>query len=113
MRTEPWSGASRWFRLRRNVLLPLPLGPDDDHDLALADREVDAAQHVMMAEMLVDALGLHHPGWRRQVASCDSAASSSPIAWLRPRVRSDAVTEREKCASRRCCTKPHSVVSTR
>src|SRR5579859_2273527 len=36
-------------------------GTDDDHDLALAHIEVYAAQHMVMAKILVDTAGFHHP----------------------------------------------------
>ena len=61
IRTRAPIRRSRWLRQRRNVLLPLPAGADDDHDLAFSDRQVDAAQHVVWHRNLVDALRLHHP----------------------------------------------------
>ncbi len=41
---------------RRSVLLPEPGPPEDDDDLARADVEVDALQHLVAAERLPEAL---------------------------------------------------------
>src|SRR3954453_7691646 len=44
-------------------------GAEDDHDLALADREIDVAEHVQLAEVLVDGLDDDHGLTRRVLVS--------------------------------------------
>ena len=52
----PDSIVSSRLMARHSVDLPEPDGPSDDDDLALADAEVDVAEHVQLAEVLVDSV---------------------------------------------------------
>jgi hypothetical protein len=51
---------SSLLMVRIIVLLPEPDGPMDHHDVALTHREVDTAEHVKRAEVLVDIAELDH-----------------------------------------------------
>ena len=59
-------------------------GADDHHHLALAHVQIDAAQHVMIGEILVDAFSLHHQAggvrWRHATAPPGSGRVSLSAA---------------------------------
>ena len=68
----PEVGSSSRFTQRSSVDLPEPGRADHAHDLAVVDVEVDALEHLVVAEVLV------------QVADLDRAVRAS--AWWRHRV---------------------------
>ena len=62
----PLVGSSSRFTQRSSVDLPEPDGPDDAHDLALADSRSMPAQHLVVAEGLVQVLDLDRGRRRRR-----------------------------------------------
>ena len=45
---------------RRKVVLPDPLGPMTTDDLAALHLHIDPAQHLIVVEVFVNILGVHH-----------------------------------------------------
>ena len=58
-RTEPALGSSSRLIVRSSVDLPEPDGPEDDDVLARVHGQVDAVQHLVRAERLLDAFEPH------------------------------------------------------
>ena len=55
MRIVPSVGVSKPAIMRSVVVLPQPLGPEEGHELAALDREVEVLDHGLGAEGLLDA----------------------------------------------------------
>ena len=83
MSTRPAVGSSRKLRQRRNVLLPLPERPEDRDGLAGVDRHRTALEHVVVAEVLLDARGAQD----RRRAGLDELARAPPPGDGRARTR--------------------------